>query len=143
MTGDFDEARRLIAEANAILDELGRLHSRVSHHEAQVELLAGDPRRGRSAAAGATCERLEAMGEQALLATTAAMLAQARLRAGPLRRGGGAERVGERSAAAEDLLDAGDLARRAGAACSPAGAATRRPRRSRARPSRSSSPATR
>ncbi len=43
LTGDFDEARRLIAEANAILGELGRLHSSISHHEAQVEMLAGAP----------------------------------------------------------------------------------------------------
>jgi ATP/maltotriose-dependent transcriptional regulator MalT len=76
LRGEFDEARRLIRASNETLDDLGRMQSVVSHHEAVVELLAGAP---------ATAERrlrvgyakLEAMGEQALLATTAAFLAQA------------------------------------------------------------------
>jgi DNA-binding SARP family transcriptional activator/predicted ATPase len=76
LRGDFDEARRLIRASNETLDELGRMQSVVSHHEAVVELLAGEPaaaeRRLRQG-----YERLEAMGEQALLATTAAFLAQA------------------------------------------------------------------
>ena len=75
MLGQFDHARSLILEANAILGELDRLQSAVSHHEALVELLAGDP-----AAAEALLlvgyGRLEEMGEKSLLATTAAMLAR-------------------------------------------------------------------
>jgi tetratricopeptide (TPR) repeat protein len=76
MRADFDRARRLIRRGNEILDDLGRMQSAVSHHEAVVEMLAGRP-----AAAGERLrvgyERLEAIGETALLATTAAMLAQA------------------------------------------------------------------
>ena len=102
LSGDFTEARRLIAEANAILSELGRLHSAISHHDAQVEMLAGDP-----AAAGARLEadlaRLEAMGERALLATTAAMLAQALYEQGRYEDAETLSEVAERSAAREDL----------------------------------------
>ena len=102
MTGDFGEARRLIAEANTTLGELGRLHSSVRHHEAQVEMLAGDP------AAAAEClqadlDRLAAMGERALLATTAGMLAQALYAQARYDDADALTRVSERSAAAEDL----------------------------------------
>jgi DNA-binding SARP family transcriptional activator/tetratricopeptide (TPR) repeat protein len=76
LNGDFEEARRLTGRANAILDELGRMHSAVHHHEPMVEMLAGRPeaaeRRLRAA-----YDNLAAMGERALLATTAALLAQA------------------------------------------------------------------
>jgi DNA-binding SARP family transcriptional activator len=102
MTGDFAEARRLIAEANATLGELGRLHSSVRHHEAQVEMLAGNP----AAAAErlqADLDRLAAMGERALLATTAGMLAQALYEQARHDDADALARVSERSAAAEDL----------------------------------------
>jgi DNA-binding SARP family transcriptional activator/tetratricopeptide (TPR) repeat protein len=76
MTGDFETARRLIHEGNEFLGEFGRMQSAVSHHEALVEMLGGRP------AAAEQClrigyEKLEQMGERGLLATTAAMLAQA------------------------------------------------------------------
>jgi len=76
MTGDFDRARGLVREANEILDELGRMEEAVSHHEALVELLAGRPAEA-EARLRPGYEKLERMGERALLATTAAMLAQA------------------------------------------------------------------
>jgi ATP/maltotriose-dependent transcriptional regulator MalT len=77
MTGDFDRARQLIGEANAILGELGRMESAVSHHEAIVELLAGRPDAA-EARLRVGYEELGRMGgDGALLATTAAMLAQA------------------------------------------------------------------
>ncbi len=76
MTGDFDLARRLVGEANGILDELGRMEQAVSHHEALVELLAGRPAEA-EARLRPGYEKLERMGERTLLATTAAMLAQA------------------------------------------------------------------
>jgi DNA-binding SARP family transcriptional activator len=77
MTGDFDEARRLLAEGSAILGELGRMESAVSHHEALVELLAGHPGAA-EARLRVGYEELGRMGgDGALLATTAAMLAQA------------------------------------------------------------------
>ena len=73
MAGDFDEARRLVQTADEILSELGDLQSAVTQQEALVEMLAGEP-----AAAEARLrwgyERLERMGEKALLASTAAML---------------------------------------------------------------------
>ena len=75
MAGDFDEARRLVRAGDEILGELGDLQSAVAQQEALVEMLAGEP-----AAAEARLrwgyERLEQMGEKALLASTAAMLAQ-------------------------------------------------------------------
>ena len=76
MTGDFELARRLVGEANEILDELGRMEEAVSHHEALVELLAGRPAEA-EARLRPGYEKLERMGERTLLATTAAMLAQA------------------------------------------------------------------
>jgi tetratricopeptide (TPR) repeat protein len=82
MEGRFDEARALIAAADAAFEELGRtLGSAVSHHAAMVELLAGDPvaaerllRQGYAA--------LEEMGEKVVLSTTAAFLGQALLAQG-------------------------------------------------------------
>jgi DNA-binding SARP family transcriptional activator/class 3 adenylate cyclase/tetratricopeptide (TPR) repeat protein len=102
MDGDFDQARRLVRQGNEILDEFDRLHSAVSHHEALVELLAGQP-----AAAEERLRlgyrRLEEMGERALLATTAAMLAQAVLAQGHLQEADAFCQISERTAAAEDL----------------------------------------
>ena len=102
MLGQFDHARSLILEANAILGELDRLQSAVSHHEALVELLAGDP-----AAAEALLlvgyERLEEMGEKSLLATTAAMLARAAYALQNYEESDRYCAISESSGAAEDL----------------------------------------
>ena len=76
MAGDLDEARRLLREGNAILDELGTLTAAVSHNEPVVEMLAGRPEVAEARLRGGY-ERLEAMGERAVLATTAALLARA------------------------------------------------------------------
>ena len=76
MTGDFETARRLISEGNEILIELGRMQSAVSHHEALVELLGGRPEAAEQSLRRGY-DKLEQMGERGLLATTAAMLAQA------------------------------------------------------------------
>jgi tetratricopeptide (TPR) repeat protein len=76
MAGDFDEAYRLVRVGDDLLGELGGLDSAITQQEGLVELLAGRP-----AAAEARLrrgyDRLEQMGEKALLATTAAMLAGA------------------------------------------------------------------
>jgi class 3 adenylate cyclase len=78
MRGDFDVARSLVGQANAVLDEFDLMFADAesAQLEACVEMLAGCPeaaeqvlRRG--------YERLEQAGEKALLATIAAMLAQA------------------------------------------------------------------
>jgi tetratricopeptide (TPR) repeat protein len=77
MQGDFEAARSLVREANAIIDELGRIYSvGVAHDEASIELLAGQPARAEERLRRAY-DRLDEMGEKALLATTAGMLAQA------------------------------------------------------------------
>jgi DNA-binding SARP family transcriptional activator len=102
MVGDFAAARRLIADSNAILGELGRLHSQVSHYEAQVEMLAGDPAAAAARLQG-DLDRLEAMGERALLATTAAMLAQVRYEEGRHDEAAALTERSERCAAPEDL----------------------------------------
>ena len=101
MQGEFDEARSLVHEANAILDDLGRMHSAVSHHEAMVEILAGDHAQAEERLQLGFA-RLEEIGEKALLATTAALLARVTYAQG---RYGEAERfcsVSERSGAVDD-----------------------------------------
>jgi DNA-binding SARP family transcriptional activator len=100
--GDVDEARRLIADANTILGELGRLHSSVSHHEAYVELLAGAPATAATRLQG-DIDRLGAMGEHALLATTEALLAQARYEQGHRDEAEAHATAAARDAAREDL----------------------------------------
>src|SRR5207244_8053244 len=44
MRGEFEAARTLIREGNAIIEEVGRIYSEgISQHEAVVEMLAGHP----------------------------------------------------------------------------------------------------
>ena len=77
MRGEFEAARTLIREGNAIVEELGRIYSEgISHHEAFVEMLAGRPEVAEERLRRAY-ERLQEMGEKTLLASTAAYLAQA------------------------------------------------------------------
>jgi tetratricopeptide (TPR) repeat protein len=76
MQGNFEVADRFLQEANGILDQLRSLTSTVSHHEAFVRTLAGQPELAEiKLRAGA--ERLASMSDRGLLATTNAMLAQA------------------------------------------------------------------
>jgi tetratricopeptide (TPR) repeat protein len=76
MQGEFDEARGLLTEGRGLMAELGTtLHTAVSHDEAFVALASGDPVEAESLLR-AGYDRLSGMGEKALLATTAAMLAQ-------------------------------------------------------------------
>ncbi|MDX6720765.1 MAG: hypothetical protein QOJ63_3019, partial [Solirubrobacteraceae bacterium] len=103
MSGEFQRARRLLREANEILHELGGMQSAVSHHEAVVERLAGRP-------ASAECllregfVRLAAMGSGTLLATTAAMLAQAVHAQGRLEEAEELCQVSERDAPDDDIV---------------------------------------
>jgi class 3 adenylate cyclase/tetratricopeptide (TPR) repeat protein len=77
MAGRLDHARALLDRANAILDDLGvGLTSSACHDDALVALLAGDAASA-EAALRAGYAALDKMGERALLATTAAMLARA------------------------------------------------------------------
>jgi class 3 adenylate cyclase/DNA-binding SARP family transcriptional activator len=102
MAGDFEEARRLVAEGDEILGELVDLQSAVSQQEALVEMLAGEP-----AAAEARLrsgyEQLVEMGEKALLASTSAMLAQALYAQGRFDEASELCAVSEEVAADEDL----------------------------------------
>jgi DNA-binding SARP family transcriptional activator len=103
MSGEFEQARRLLREANEILHELGGMQSAVSHHEAVVERLAG-----RHASAEALLRdgyaRLAGMGDGTLLATTAAMLAQAVHARGDLEEAEQLCLVSRRGAPADDIL---------------------------------------
>jgi class 3 adenylate cyclase/tetratricopeptide (TPR) repeat protein len=127
MAGRLDRAHELFDWANAIFEELGvGLTSVVPHDEAFVALLSGN-----AAAAEAALrqgyELLDAMGERALLATTAAMLAEALYMQGNLDEAWEFAEVAHEAAADDDLsaqilgrtARAQVLARRgdAGAAC--------------------------
>jgi ATP/maltotriose-dependent transcriptional regulator MalT len=75
MQDEVGLARSLLAESKAMMAELGvTMHTAVSHDEAFVAMAAGDLG-GAEAVLRAGYERLDEMGEKALLATTAAMLA--------------------------------------------------------------------
>lgn len=103
MHGDFAHARRLIGESNELLDELGRMQSAVSHHEALVEMLAGDAAAAESRLRPAY-DRLDEMGETALRSTTAAMLSQAVYAQHRFEEAEELCRVSEQTAALDDLV---------------------------------------
>jgi class 3 adenylate cyclase/tetratricopeptide (TPR) repeat protein len=103
MKGDATAARRLIGDSKAILSELGiSMHTAVSHDEAFVALASGDTA-GAESTLRAGYERLTDMGEKALLADTAAMLAQV------LCQQGRAEEAWEFTREAEDAASEDDL----------------------------------
>jgi DNA-binding SARP family transcriptional activator/class 3 adenylate cyclase len=102
MAGDFEEAHRLVRATDELLGELGGLDSAVTQQEALVEMLADRPAAAeRRLRVG--YERLEEMGEKALLATTAAMLAQALYDQARHREAAAFCRVSEEAAADDDL----------------------------------------
>src|SRR5919106_875885 len=108
MGGEFEMARRLLAERNAILEELGRtMHSAVSHHEAFVGL-ASDDATGAEDVLQAGYERLAGVGEKALLATTAVMLA------GAVREQGRFDDAWTYTQVAEDTASSDDLSAQIG-----------------------------
>ena len=76
MSGDLARAEALLAEAGTILDELAGLGAGISHLEAFVRLLAGQPERA-EALLREDVELLSAMVEGSALATTKALLARA------------------------------------------------------------------
>jgi hypothetical protein len=79
--GELQPAEALLAEARGILNELGGLGTGVSHLEAFVRLLAGQPERAEGLLRE-DVETLSAMSVGAALATTTALLAQAVLAQG-------------------------------------------------------------
>src|SRR5262249_38693147 len=76
MRGDFGLANRFLDEANETIRQLGTLHTSVSHIEAMVRLLAGEPERAELPLRQGV-RTLASMSDRGLLATTTAMLAQA------------------------------------------------------------------
>ena len=76
MSGHFELAEQLLEQANATISQLGSLHSSVSHIEALVRLLAGEPALAEPPLR-AGIETLASMTDRAMLATTTAMLAEA------------------------------------------------------------------
>jgi class 3 adenylate cyclase/tetratricopeptide (TPR) repeat protein len=76
MRGELETAERLVEEANATIHQLAGLHSSVSHIEATVRMLAGQPALAEQALRS-DVEALRSMSEGGLLSTSAAMLAQA------------------------------------------------------------------
>jgi class 3 adenylate cyclase/tetratricopeptide (TPR) repeat protein len=103
MRGEFAPARRLLAESSAIQADLGvTMHTAVSHHEAYVYLASGDID-GAATLLSTGYVRLEKMGEKALLATTAAMLADVVFEQGRFDDAWEFTQVAEETAAADDL----------------------------------------
>ncbi len=104
MVGRFELARKLLAEANEIFEELGQTRSSsASDIDGIVELLAGD--------LGAAEERLrtgylalENMGDRAFRPTTAAHLAEALYAQGRDEDAGPLTEISEQLAARDDLL---------------------------------------
>ncbi len=103
MQGEFEAAERLLAQASEILRELGGRRAGVSHLEASVWLLAGQPALA-EAPLRADLETLAAMGESDTLATTTALLAQSVYAQGRTREAGELCRMADRAAAAEDSI---------------------------------------
>ena len=103
MRGEFGNARRLLAESKAIMAELGvTIHTAVSHDEAFVAFVSGDLA-GAEAVLRAGHERLAEMGEKALLATTAAMLAEVIYEQGRMDDAWDFTQASEAAAAADDV----------------------------------------
>ena len=103
MRGEFAAARQLIAERKAVMAELGvTMHTAVSHDEAFVALLSADAASA-EAVLRAGYVRLSEMGEKALLASTAAMLAHSIVEQGHLDDAWEFTQVAEETAAADDV----------------------------------------
>ncbi|HEX5609810.1 MAG TPA: AAA family ATPase [Solirubrobacterales bacterium] len=103
MRGEFEPARRLLDESSSILTDLGMtMHTAVSHHEAYVAVASGDTD-GAATLLSRGYERLEEMGEKALLSTTAAMLADVLIEQGRFEEAWEFTQVAEDTAADDDL----------------------------------------
>jgi predicted ATPase len=77
MAGELARARELLAHSNAVLEELGfAMFESAGFYEASVAILAGDPIEAERILRK-SYETLEQMGEKAMLADTAASLAEA------------------------------------------------------------------
>jgi tetratricopeptide (TPR) repeat protein len=103
MRGEFETARSLVQEANTLLGALGRIYTvALAHHDATVELLAGEPAAAEERLRTAY-ERLDELGEKALFASTASMLAHAVYAQGRYDEAAQFCRAGREAAAPDDL----------------------------------------
>jgi len=105
MLGDFDEARRLQAEARAMHEELGqrfRIFAR-SFVAAEIESLAGEPREATTILRWAFQE-LEDMGVTSVRSTMAAFLADSLARIGETDEARRLSELSAEQAAAEDVV---------------------------------------
>jgi tetratricopeptide (TPR) repeat protein len=98
MEGDVERADALLAEAAAILSELGGLTAAVGHLAGWVWLLTGRPERAETALRA----HMETATEGSALATTTALLAQAVLAQSRPEEAGELSRAAARHAAADD-----------------------------------------
>jgi DNA-binding SARP family transcriptional activator/class 3 adenylate cyclase len=98
MKGDLVTAERLLEQAREIMQELGAVSANVSHLEASVRLLAGQP----ELAEAMLREDAERLWSMDALATTTALLAQAVYAQGREREAADLCRMTDRRAAAED-----------------------------------------
>ena len=112
MAGDRRRPCASSRDADAVLHEVGDLRASIGQEPAIVELLAGMPDAA-EARLRAAYEQLEAMGEKALLADTAGMLARVLFDAGRLDEADEVAAVGEQAAAGRGPVGAD----RRGAAC--------------------------
>jgi tetratricopeptide (TPR) repeat protein len=103
MRGDVELAEALLAQANETLRQLGSLGSSPRHLEALVWLLAGRPQLAERPLREGV-QRLRSMSAGGLLATTAAMLAQAVYAQDGLEEAGELCRTAAGSAAADDIV---------------------------------------
>jgi DNA-binding SARP family transcriptional activator/class 3 adenylate cyclase len=103
MKGDFDVADRLLAQAGEMLREVRGVGSGVSHLEAWVRLLAGQPELV-EAPLRADVETLSSMSASGALATTTALLAQAVYALGRLDEAAELCRMTELRTATEDTM---------------------------------------
>jgi class 3 adenylate cyclase len=105
MRAQFDVATELLEESRAVFRELGlgmHFAAAVSEHEAFVAMLAGDEESAEVALRG-SLERLDAIGEKALLSSTAATLAHVLIAQGKLDDAWPLVDVAEEAGAREDL----------------------------------------
>ena len=103
MNGEFGLAEALLGEAHAILDGLGGMTANVSHLEAIVRMLMGQPDRAETALR-ADVDALATMGRADALATTTAMLAQAVLAQGRIDEAGELCAAAARATAPDDVF---------------------------------------
>ena len=102
--GRFDVARSFFETSSSIFEELGLgLNSVTSHHEAVVEMLAGNHAFAEQHLRAAY-DALEAMGERSFRSTTAAFLAQAAFAQGRFEEAEWAANMSEELAQPDDLL---------------------------------------